>query len=257
MKFHTLTIASLLSGLSSAAATALAARAALTQVTNFGNNPTGLRMFIYVPGAVVRSPGIIVSLHGASGNAQQQFQDTPYATLGEQYGFITIYPESPPGPWDATSAKSTLHDGGGDSQSIANMVKYAIATYGADANKVFNTLAGTYPDIFKAAIIYSAGSRGKIKSMYPGYTGTYPKVQLYLGSKDTVIGSAAFNTTLAAWAPVFGYDTTPDQVLTNDPVQGWTKYVLGSKLQGIWALNVGHPVFTQGGEDMKWFGFAA
>ncbi|KAF3133767.1 hypothetical protein TWF569_000373 [Orbilia oligospora] len=236
MKFHTLTIASLLSGLSSAAATALAVRAALTQVTNFGNNPTGLRMFIYVPGAVARSPGIIVSLHGASGNAQQQFQDTPYASLGEQYGFITIYPESPPGPWDATSAKSMLHDGGGDSQSIANMAKYAIATYDADTNKVFNTLAGTYPDIFKAAIIYSAGSRGKIK--------------------NTVIGSAAFNTTLAAWAPVFGYDTTPDQVLTNNPVQGWTKYVLGKKLQGIWALNVGHPVFTQGGEDMKWFGFA-
>ncbi|KAF3283853.1 hypothetical protein TWF970_001024 [Orbilia oligospora] len=238
MKFHILTIASFLSGLSSAAATALAARAALTQVTNFGNNPTGLRMFIYVPGAVIRSPGIIVSLHGASGNAQQQFQDTPYATLGEQYGFITIYPESPPGPWDATSAKSILHDGGGDSQSIANMVKYAIATYGADTNKVTH-----WPELIPISSKQQSSTRQVL--------------ELYLGSKDTVIGSAAFNTTLAAWAPVFGYDTTPDEVLTNNPVQGWTKYVLGDKLQGIWALNVGHPVFTQGGEDMKWFGFAA
>jgi acetylxylan esterase len=92
--------------------------------------------------------------------------------------------------------------------------------------------------------------------MYPGYTGTYPKIQLYLGSQDTVIGSAAFNTTLAAWAPILRYDTTPDSVLTNTPVTGWTKYVLGSKLEGIWAAGVGHPVSTQGNDDMKWWGFA-
>lgn len=92
--------------------------------------------------------------------------------------------------------------------------------------------------------------------MYPGYTGPYPKIQLYLGSEDTIIGSDAFNGTLAAWASVLGYDTMPDQVLADTPVSGWTKYVLGSKLQGIWAEGVGHPVPTQGNEDMKWWGFA-
>lgn len=117
-------------------------------------------------------------------------------------------------------------------------------------------MAGAYPDVFKGAIIYSAGARGDIRSMYPGYTGAYPKVQLYLGSEDRVIGSEAFNATLAAWAPVQGFDTAPDQVLSNTPARGWTKYVLGDKLEGIWAEGVGHPVFTQGMEDMKWWGFA-
>lgn len=56
-----------------------------------------------------------------------------------------------------------------------------------------NTMAGTYPDIFKGAIIYSAGSSANIRNMYPGFTGSYPKIQTYLGSEDRVIGAAAFN----------------------------------------------------------------
>lgn len=117
-------------------------------------------------------------------------------------------------------------------------------------------MASAYPDIIKGAIIYSAGSSGNIKNMYPGYTGSYPKVQLYLGSQDNIIGTSAFNTTLDAWASVLDYDTTPDQVLQNTPINKYTTYVLGSKLQGIWAEGVGHPVPTQGNSDMKWWGFA-
>ncbi|KAL5360100.1 hypothetical protein BJX96DRAFT_184333 [Aspergillus floccosus] len=235
-------------------ASPLIKRATLTEVTNFGGNPASIRMYIYVPDTLPASPGIVVSLHGASGNAQQQYQSTPYARLADINGFIAVYPESPQGAWDATSSESLVHEGGGTSQSIANMAKYVLNTYSADASK--NTMAGTYPDVFKGAIIYSAGSSGNIRSMYPGYTGTYPKIQIYLGSEDTVIGSAAFNTTLAAWASVLRYDTTPDELLANTPMRRWTTYVLGDKLEGIWAEGVGHPVPIQGDEDMKWWGFA-
>ncbi|CAG7916932.1 unnamed protein product [Penicillium olsonii] len=251
----------------SSSAVVVGRRAALTQITSFGLNPASIRMYIYVPNTVAASPVIVVSLHGASGNAQQQFTSTPYATLSEKYGFIVIYPESPQGAWDATSAKSLLHEGGGASQSIANMVKYATSTYNANANKVFvsgissggtmaNTMAGAYPDIIKGAIIYSAGSSGNIKNMYPGYTGSYPKIQLYLGSKDTVIGSSALNTTLNAWASVLNYDTTPDRVLSNTPITNYITYVLGNNLEGIWAEGVGHPVPTQGNSDMEWWGIS-
>ncbi|KAL4744351.1 hypothetical protein BDW72DRAFT_209077 [Aspergillus terricola var. indicus] len=249
----TLLFAVLLHALSQAAP--LTKRATLAQVTNFGYNPASIRMYIYVPDRLAASPGIIISLHGASGNSQQQYQSTPYANLAEIYGFIVIYPESPQGAWDATSSKSLLHDGGGASQSIANMARYALTTYKADQSKVFNTMAGAYPDIFRGAIIYSAGSSGNIRNMYPGYTGTYPRVQLYLGSEDTVIGSTAFNTTLAAWAGALNYGNVPKQVLVGEPVDNWVTYVFGSKLEGIWAEGVGHPVPTQGEYDMEWWGF--
>ena len=129
-----LIVAALLCGMSNTAA--LTSRATLKQVTNFGYNPADIRMYTYVPDAVVTSPGVVVSLHGASGNAQQQFQSTPYASLAEQYGFVAIYPESPQGAWDATSDKSLIHDSGGASQSVANMAKYVMNTYKADASKV-------------------------------------------------------------------------------------------------------------------------
>lgn len=112
-------------------------RATLTEVTSFGSNPGSLNMYIYVPANVATSPGVVFTLHGASGNAQQQFTSTPYATLAERYGFIAVYPESPQGAWDATSSKSLLHNGGGASQSIANMATYAISTYKANSSKVF------------------------------------------------------------------------------------------------------------------------
>ncbi|GIC87482.1 alpha/beta hydrolase family esterase [Aspergillus udagawae] len=155
----------------------LTARATLAQVTNFGANPAGVRLYMYVPDSVAPSPGIVVSLHGASGNAQQQYQSTPYARLADQDGFIAIYPESTQGAWDATSTQSLVHEGGGASQSIANMAKYVLSTYRADTNKVFvsgissggtmaNTMAGAYPDVFKGAIIYSAGSADNIRNMY-------------------------------------------------------------------------------------------
>lgn len=117
-------------------------------------------------------------------------------------------------------------------------------------------MAGVYPDIFSSAIIYSAGSSGDIQDMYPGYTGSYPKVQLYLGSEDRVIGSDSFNITLAAWARVHGYDTAPVQTNTDTPTAGWTTYIFGDRLSGIWAEGEGHPVFIQGEEDMKWWGFS-
>jgi acetylxylan esterase len=68
--------------------------------------------------------------------------------------------------WDAHSAKSLKHDGGGDSQGLAAMAKWALKTYNGDDSKVFtvggssgamesNVLAATYPDVFKGAASWS------------------------------------------------------------------------------------------------------
>jgi len=88
----------------------------------------------------------------------------------DQYGFVVLYPtsksQSGMNCWDAHSEKSLKHDGGGDSQGLASMTRWAIETYNGDPEKVFvvggssgametNVLAATYPDLFKGAISYS------------------------------------------------------------------------------------------------------
>ena len=116
-------------------------RAALTQVTNFGDNASKTQMFIYVPTKLAAKPPIIVAIHYCTGSAQAYYTGSPYAKLADQYGFIVIYPSSPYSGscWDVSSKSALTHNGGGDSNSIANMVTYTISKYAADASKVFVT----------------------------------------------------------------------------------------------------------------------
>jgi hypothetical protein len=116
-------------------------RAALTQVTNFGDNASGTLMYIYVPTKLAAKPAIVVAIHYCTGTASAYYTGTPYATLAEQYGFIVIYPQSPYSGtcWDVSSTAALTHGGGADSNSIANMVTYTISQYNADSSKVFVT----------------------------------------------------------------------------------------------------------------------
>lgn len=117
-------------------------RATFTEVTNYGNNPTGTRMFLYVPNNLASNPAIVVGIHWCSGTASAYYQGSWWASFSETYGFIVIYPETPYTSdhcWDVSSQSALNHGGGGDSNSIANMVTYTIEQYGADASRVFVT----------------------------------------------------------------------------------------------------------------------
>lgn len=113
----------------------------LSQVTSFGTQPTTAGFYIYVPKKLAASPGVVVAIHYCTGSAQAYYSGSPYATLSEQYGFIVIYPSSPHSGtcWDVSSKQTLTHDGKGDSNTIANMVKWTITQYKADASKVFVT----------------------------------------------------------------------------------------------------------------------
>jgi len=272
----------------------------LSQVTNFGG-PTAAGFYIYVPKKLASSPGIVVASHYCTGTAQAYYNGSPYKTLSEQYGFIVIYPSSPHSGtcWDVSSKATLSHNGGGDSNTIANMVKWTLNEYKADASKVFavgessgammtNVLAATYPDIFKAGIVYSgvpAGcfvsssggvdawnstcAQGQSKAtpqawanvvfnMYPGYNGTRPKMQIYHGSVDSTLLPQNYQETTKQWAGVFGYNyDQPQSVKQNDPQSQYTRTIWGPNAQGIFATGVGHSVPLRGADDMKFFGFAS
>ncbi|PYI33790.1 alpha/beta-hydrolase [Aspergillus indologenus CBS 114.80] len=145
----------------------------LQQVTSFGSNPTNVGMYIYVPTNLATKPGIIVAIHYCTGTASAYYTGSPYATLAEQYGFIVIYPQSPYAGtcWDVSSQATLTHNGGGNSNSIANMVTWTIAKYNADTSKVFvtgsssgammtNVMAATYPNLFAAATVYNGVPAG-------------------------------------------------------------------------------------------------
>ncbi|KAH8882905.1 carbohydrate esterase family 1 protein [Thozetella sp. PMI_491] len=154
---------------------------ALQQVTDFGANESGTKMYIYIPSTLAKNPPIIVAIHYCTGTAEAYFTGSPYAQLADEKGFIVIYPESPYSGtcWDVSSQAALTHGGGGDSNSIANMVTYALAQYKGDPSKVFvtgsssgammtNVLAATYPNMFAAGIVYSGVAAGCFYSQTGG-----------------------------------------------------------------------------------------
>ncbi|KAK4175764.1 Alpha/Beta hydrolase protein [Triangularia setosa] len=153
----------------------------LTRVNNFGANPSNAKMFIYVPRNLAAKPPIIVAIHYCTGTAQAYFTGSPYKQLADQKGFIVIYPESPYSGtcWDVSSRATLTHEGGGNSNAIANMVKYTLQQYNGDPTKVFvtgtssggmmtNVMAATYPDLFAAGIVYSGTAAGCFYSQSGG-----------------------------------------------------------------------------------------
>ncbi|OCL10988.1 carbohydrate esterase family 1 protein [Glonium stellatum] len=145
----------------------------LQKVSDFGSNPTNVGMYIYVPKKLADKPGIVVAIHYCTGSAQSYYSGSPYSQLSETYGFVVIYPSSPHSGtcWDVSSKASLTHNGGGDSNAIANMVTWAITQYSADTSKVFvtgsssgammtNVMAAAYPEMFAAGIAYSGVPAG-------------------------------------------------------------------------------------------------
>jgi acetylxylan esterase len=135
-------VSTLFAGLG-ALATPLERRAgSLQQITNSGiSNPTNVGFYLYEPKKLATKPGIIVAIHYCTGSAQAYYSGSPYAQLAEQYGFVVIYPSSPHSGtcWDVSSKATLTHNGGGDSNGIANMVTWTINKYNADTCKVFVT----------------------------------------------------------------------------------------------------------------------
>jgi poly(hydroxyalkanoate) depolymerase family esterase len=138
--------------------------ASLKEITNFGSNPSNLKMFLYVPDNVKANPGILVGLHWCHGTADKYFSGNRYRILADQYGFIVIYPGCyrVDSCFDVHSPEALKHDGGSDPAGIVSMIKYVIKNNNGDSTRVFvtghsgggmmtNVMAGSYPEIFNAA----------------------------------------------------------------------------------------------------------
>jgi acetylxylan esterase len=141
--------------------------AALTEVTNFGANPTNLRMFEYVPASVTPNPAIVVAVHFCTGSGPVFFSGTEFAALADRFGFIVIYPSATRGGacFDVSSPGALTHNGNSDPVGIVSMVHSVEQRHGADPNRVYvtgassggmmtNVLLGDYPDVFKAGAAF-------------------------------------------------------------------------------------------------------
>jgi acetylxylan esterase len=275
--------------------------ASLTQVGNFGSNPSSIQMFQYVPDRLATNPAVVVSIHPCGGNAQGWFNgDGGMHTYADQLGYIMIYPQTTHDSncWDVGSDQSLKHNGGGDSQGIASMVNYTLTTYKGDKSRVFvmggssgammtNNMAGTYPDVFAAGAAFSgwpygchAGSGPNnsspggsdprcgygqitktgaewaqlVRNAYPGYTGSYPRMQIWHGTSDFVVNYVNFNEQLKQWSTV--HNVAFSRNVTNTPSSGFTQVIYGdgTKVVGYSQQNGQHITPVNAQTVLRFFG---
>jgi poly(hydroxyalkanoate) depolymerase family esterase len=141
--------------------------------------PSYISMYEYVPAKVAASPPVLVAAHYCGGSASAMFGFTGMPAIeaaADQFGFIMIFPQTTnPATsadcWDVGSKASLTHNGGGDTQAIAEMVQYEVAHRGANADRVYamgassgamltEALMAVYPDVFKAGAEFSGVPAG-------------------------------------------------------------------------------------------------
>jgi acetylxylan esterase len=267
--------------------------ASLTQVTNFGSNPSNLNMYVYVPANVAPHPALLVAIHYCTGTASALYSGYfhDYVTAADQYGYVIVFPEATRSGqcFDVYSPQALTRGGGSDPVGIISMVNYAKSHYNVDANRVYvsgvssgammtNVMAAEYPDVFKAgaafmgvpATCFATGSStntwnsqcagGQIsktaqqwgdaaRAMYPGYSGPYPRMQLWHGTADSTLNYNNFGEEIKQWTNLNAVSQTP--VLTDSPQSGWTRTRYGNSgtmapVEGISVSGAGHELPRSG-----------
>ncbi|MEV4482707.1 extracellular catalytic domain type 1 short-chain-length polyhydroxyalkanoate depolymerase [Micromonospora coxensis] len=160
--------AAALTALAAVSVPAPASAAALTEVTNFGANPSNLRMYLYVPDRIAPQPALVVAVHYCTGTGPAMYSGTQYAALADRYGYIVVYPSVTRSSqcFDVSSPQALRRDGGSDPVGIKSMIDYVRQRYPVDPNRIFatgissgammtNVLLGLYPDVFNAGAAFS------------------------------------------------------------------------------------------------------
>ncbi len=214
--------------------------------------PSDVTMSIYVPDKLAANPPLVTVIHYCGGTASAVFgQAKDIKAAADQFGFIMILPAQTHsgGCWDVSSKKTQTHDGGGDTHAIAQMVRYAITQYQANANRVYSTgdssggmmtqlLMAVYPDIFKAGSAFAGVPAGcsnvfdgsglcglpsqtaqqwgdRVRAMFPAYTGPRPRLQLVHGDADVTITYENQAEAIKEWTNVLALSTDPTTKVDN------------------------------------------
>jgi acetylxylan esterase len=216
------------------------------------NLPSDVTMSIYVPDRVAAKPPLVTVIHYCGGTASAVFgQAGDIKAAADSYGFIMILPAQthPGGCWDVSSQKTQTHDGGGDTHAIAQMVRYALAEYNGNADRVYSTgdssggmmtqlLMAVYPDIFKAGSAFAGVPAGcsnvfdgsglcglpaqtaeqwgnRVRAMFPAYAGRRPRLQLVHGDMDATITYKNQAEAIKEWTNVLGLTTEPTMTVNS------------------------------------------
>jgi len=219
----------------------------LTEVTGFGSNPGGLKLYQYVPTGVAKGAPLVLVFHGCTQGATDA---TRYGwnELADQHKIVVGYVEQTTtnNPlrcfnWAGEYGDpANVQRGKGENLSIKQMVDKLVATHDVDPKRVFAVgfsaggaeavlAAATWPDVFAGAAslagvpfncttVYAEVSGcqkpgrdltpevwgERVRAAHPGFAGPYPRMSVWQGSADTVVGPLNRTQIVKQWTNVHG-----------------------------------------------------
>jgi poly(hydroxyalkanoate) depolymerase family esterase len=230
-------------------------RSPLVEITGFGSNPGGLRMFSFVPGKLQRAPGLVVVLHGCGQTAAGYDLGAGWSTLAKRYGFALLMPQQQPcnnanGCFNWFNPEDTARERG-EACSIRQMIARMVGDVGIDPHRVFVTglsaggamtsvMLATYPEVFAGGAVIAglpfgvatnvrealsgmfqspsrpAGELGDLVRNASNHKGPWPKLSVWHGSADRTVNPANANEIVKQWLDVHDLPSAPMSEATVD-----------------------------------------
>jgi acetylxylan esterase len=163
--------------------------------------------------------------------------------------------------------------------------KNGFVTGSSSGGMMTNVISAVYPDVIAAGPAYSGVAAGclagrpgfgpvtanldcangkkivktreswvaQVKTFYPGYNGTYPRMQVWHRTADALVFYPNLGEEIKKWSGLD--DVTWTKNLTTMPQGGYTLMVYGdgTKFTAYSAVGVGHTVPVHQDLDLKWF----
>lgn len=142
--------------------------AGLTEVTGFGSNPGGLRMFEHIPEGLPAGRPLVIVLHGCQQDAESYERAAGWVPLAEERGFAVVYAQqreaSNPRLCFTWFRPSEVTRDRGELMSLRQMVADAAGRAASDPERIFITglsaggamtaaMLANYPELFAGGAI--------------------------------------------------------------------------------------------------------
>jgi poly(hydroxyalkanoate) depolymerase family esterase len=196
---------------------------------------------------------LVVALHGCTQTAAD-YGAAGWNALAEQWGFYVLYPEQQTANnrnrcfnWFEAA---DIARGQGEALSIRQMIDAMRAAHDIDPQRIYVTglsaggamttvMLATYPDVFAAGAImaglpYRCGTgvaeafmcmnpgvdrtpsvwADRVRAQRTGFTGPYPRVSLWTGTRDSTVAPANVTELMQQWTALHGIDDRADRTST-------------------------------------------
>ena len=229
----------------------------LRQVTDFGSNPGGLRMYEYAPVELSAEAPLIVILHGCNQNAEDYATGSGWIDFARSYGAALLLPEqrmrnNPTMCFNWYQRADAIRDSG-EALSIKQMIERMSDLYDIDRKKIFVTglsaggamataMLAAYPEIFAGGAVLAglpfgaannmseafAAMGGPVRRSGPewgqmvrdasSHDGPWPRLIIWHGSRDRTVSPANALALEQQWRHLHDLDEDAMRQLTSGDI---------------------------------------